>query len=143
MSDTTDEPQGEIIQGHAEPRIIKSRAELLDLANRLGVRTDWHEPDEQELTATLHGLLFGEGQTVTVTANGVSFDNAGFWPLEDANRFSPPEEIRKQPKHGLPNAAKAPTPLHAEMYVTLHQDGRPVAHINLAMLFAWATFLER
>jgi len=133
----------QVIPGHPEPKIIKSRAELLDLAHRLGVRTDWHEPDEQELTATLNGLLFGEGQTVTVTANGVSFDNAGFWPLENATRYDTPEDRKKLPRHGLPNSARQPTPIHAEMYVTLHQDGRPVAHINLALLFAWATFLER
>lgn len=143
MTDTSNEPEGEIIQGHAEPRSIHSRAELLDLANRLGVRTDWHEPDEQELTATVHGLLFGESQKVTVTAHGVSFDNAGFWPLTDANRFTSPEEISGQSRHGLPSETADHTPPHAEMYVTLHQDGRPVAHINLALLFAWATFLER
>lgn len=136
MTETNDEPLG-----HAEPRAIRSRAELLDLADRLGVRTDWQETDGQELTATMHGLLFGEGQTVT--AHGVSYGNAGSWPLSEATRFTAPEEIKKQPQHGLPNSARAHTPLHAEMYVTLHQDGRPVAHINLALLFAWATFLER
>lgn len=43
---------------------IRSRDELRELASELGVRRDWHEPDEQEVTATTHG---------------VSFDNAGFW----------------------------------------------------------------
>lgn len=45
-------------------RII-NRDEFRQLANELGVRTDWHEPDEQEVTAIVRGA---------------SFDNAGFWP---------------------------------------------------------------
>lgn len=49
---------------------ITERSELIDLANELGVRPDWHEPDEQ---------------IVTVETAGVSFDNAGFWP-DDASR---------------------------------------------------------
>lgn len=43
---------------------IDSRDQLIALARRLRVRPDWHEPDEQELTAEFHGD---------------SFDNAGFW----------------------------------------------------------------
>lgn len=43
---------------------ITERSELVTLAATLGVRSDWHEPDEQEVTATTHG---------------VTFDNAGFW----------------------------------------------------------------
>lgn len=43
---------------------INSRAELARLAKRLGTRPDWHEPDEQGLTAR----VLGE-----------DFDNAGFW----------------------------------------------------------------
>lgn len=45
-------------------RII-NRDEFRQLANELGVRSDWHEPDEQEVEANVRG---------------VSFDNAGFWP---------------------------------------------------------------
>jgi hypothetical protein len=40
---------------------IRTKKELLELKKRLGVRQDWHEPDEQELT-----LVFGGGD----------FDNA-------------------------------------------------------------------
>lgn len=43
---------------------ITCRADLVTLAAELGVRHDWHEPDEQEVTATTHGK---------------TFDNAGFW----------------------------------------------------------------
>lgn len=51
-------------------RRIRTQAELIDLARELGVRPDWHEPDEQGLTAC--------------TA-GTSFDNAGFWPTSEAD----------------------------------------------------------
>lgn len=44
---------------------ITKRSELIDLANKLGVRPEWHEPDEQSVTATVKGRRF---------------DNAGFWP---------------------------------------------------------------
>ena len=80
---------------------ITTKAELIELAGKLGVRADWHEPDEQDVTATMHGK---------------SFDNAGFWPE--------PRFVRE------------------EMYVTLWQYDEPVAHVNLATLFAWAAGLE-
>jgi len=48
---------------------ITSRQEFCVLANELGVRDDWHEPDEQE---------------VTVEVRGSNFDNAGFWPEKHA-----------------------------------------------------------
>jgi hypothetical protein len=48
------------------PFHIRKRRDLVVLAGLLGMRGDWHEPDEQEVTA----MSFGQ-----------SFDNAGFWPL--------------------------------------------------------------
>jgi hypothetical protein len=45
-------------------RRINTRADLIDLAKELGVRPDWHENDESDVTATTHG---------------VTFDNAGKW----------------------------------------------------------------
>lgn len=53
---------------------------------------------------------------VTAKVHGVSFDNAGFWPAD---------ELR----------GKAPL----EQHVILKKDGEPVAAVNLATLFAWAT----
>lgn len=44
---------------------INSREELAAFARRMGLRADWHEPDEQEITARVEGA---------------SFDNAGFYP---------------------------------------------------------------
>jgi len=43
---------------------IRTRDELLTLKAELGVGSDWHEPDNEGVTASVHG---------------VSFDNAGFW----------------------------------------------------------------
>lgn len=45
---------------------IDTRDELGELARELGVRADWHEPDEQEVTIEVYGTD--------------DFDNAGFWP---------------------------------------------------------------
>jgi len=83
---------------------ISTKAELIEVAQELGVRPDWHEPDEQEVTATTHGL---------------NFDNAGFW--------------------GEPRSAYKG---HEERHVALYREGRAVAAVNLATLFAWATGWE-
>jgi hypothetical protein len=55
--------------------MISNARELRALADRLGVRADWHEPDEQGVTARVEGA---------------GFDNAGFWPA--SNRFAPGED---------------------------------------------------
>lgn len=83
-------------------RKIRTKRDLLALARELGVRPDWHEPDEQGVTITVHGR---------------SFDNAGFWPKDFRYRT-------------------------CEKYAVVKKDGAPVAAVNLATLFAWATGLE-
>lgn len=85
-------------------KLIHKRAELVELAKQLGTRPDWHEPDEQDLTAEVHGA---------------SFDNAGFWPAGQRIAYTAPEIT--------------------EQHVILFQDDVPVAAVNLATLFAWAT----
>jgi len=45
---------------------INSREQMQELAARLGVRKSWHEPDEQGVTALMHGTP-GD------------LDNCGFW----------------------------------------------------------------
>ena|ERR1700760_443278 len=45
---------------------IQTRGQLQELAARLRVRPDWHEPNEQNVTAEVHGTP-GD------------LDNAGFW----------------------------------------------------------------
>ena len=47
---------------------INSREELQTLAAELGVRPDWINPDEQNVTVSVHGTVF---------------DNTGFWPQKD------------------------------------------------------------
>lgn len=74
---------------------------------------DWHEPDERNITAVF---------------DGSNFDNAGHWPGE----------------HGQPSL---------EMCVLLYRSkevngrtetvGEPIAAVNLATLFAWATGTEQ
>jgi len=87
-------------------KMIHRRFELEELRARLGLRNDWHEPDERE---------------ITVEVRGRSFDNAGFWGIQN-------EDL----------AGKN----HEELHVVLRQDGEPVAMVNLATLFAFATGYE-
>lgn len=87
-----------------DPVRVHTRAELQSVALGLGVRPDWHEPDEQEVTASVEGD---------------SFDNAGFWPDETCS-----EQLRDGGG--------------SEMCVKLHQDGKLIAVVNLATLFAMA-----
>lgn len=47
-------------------RRITTREELVELARELGVRDDWHEPDEQDLAAKVFGSRF---------------DNSGDWAI--------------------------------------------------------------
>jgi hypothetical protein len=47
-----------------EMRRINTKAELVALARELGVRPDWHEPDESGVNALVSGHVL---------------DNAGFW----------------------------------------------------------------
>lgn len=58
---------------------ITDREEFAKFARALGVRPDWHEPDEQHVYARVAGN---------------SFDNAGFWPTED-RPFAAPELIEQ------------------------------------------------
>jgi hypothetical protein len=51
-------------QGRANVRKITTRTQLIQLANDLRVRDDWHEPDELGLEVHVWGR---------------EFDNAGFW----------------------------------------------------------------
>jgi hypothetical protein len=88
---------------------IRTRDELIALANQLGVRPDWHEPGEQEVTAKV---------------DGTEFDTAGNWGTS---------EIEYRRRVGQDSSTGL------EMWVTLSQDGEPVGEVSLAMLFAFAT----
>jgi hypothetical protein len=95
--------------------IIFQRWQLRKLAQRLGVRPDWHEPDEQCLTARVEGK---------------SFDNAGFWPTQ-------------QYATGQLNPDIVEHHVIFSTYKIDDETGEPVdiidiAAVNLATLCAWA-----
>lgn len=99
------------------PRRIHTRDELCDLAGELGVRPDWHENDEADVTASV---------------DGVRFNNAGHWPAEATNGTGTTMVVAGTPE-------PRPVAEVTEMYVTIRKDGLPVAQVNLATLMAWAT----
>lgn len=89
---------------------VTTKGQLRELASELRVRGDWHEPDEQGVTAVVHGECL---------------DNAGFWGTE---------QIRGRRTRRGPVYSGAGEELWAELF----QDGEPVAEVNLADLLAWA-----
>ncbi len=68
---------------------INRKSQLIGLAKLLEVRKDWHEPDEQDLTAEVRGE---------------SFDNAGFWG-DSAAGLSNQEMHVVIKQYGMPVAA--------------------------------------
>jgi hypothetical protein len=96
---------------------ITKRSELIKLAHELNVRADWHEPDEQDLTAIVAGT---------------HFDNTGIWPISTMHAADVDHRVE----------------LHVFLYRTeiVNGDrlpvGEPIAAVNLATLFAWATGYE-
>ena len=96
-------------------RPLRERHELVQLARELGVRPDWHEPDEQDVTARVEGTP-------------LNFDNAmgvGHWY----------PGFRDEP---------AQAELHVVLCRKLIEDGiarrgPDIATVNLATLFAWAS----
>lgn len=90
-------------------RKITELEELLQVKRELGVREDWHEPDEQAVTATVSGR---------------SFDNAGFWGTELPRDLveAGGEEMAVTLYSGVEDGEPV-----------------PYAIVNLATLFAWAT----
>lgn len=103
---------------------INTREELKRLAKDLGVRDDWHEPDEQGLRA----LVFGK-----------NFDNAGFWGLEHLAKRETEARVRLwNPKNTADGGVIEDAEQFVEMFVVLYQNDRAVAEIDLATLFAFA-----
>jgi hypothetical protein len=67
---------------HTEPIRIDTIEQLQEVAAQLGVRPDWHEPDEQKVTARFRGRIF---------------DNAGHWPRSRNHDVCPiPSQIVEQ-----------------------------------------------
>jgi hypothetical protein len=94
---------------------ITSRGDLVALTNKLGMRHDWHEPDERGVTARV---------------TGADFDNAGNWGAAEVERR------RRERAAGTGGFGMM------EAWVTLYHEGAPVAEVNLATLFAFATGFE-
>lgn len=105
---------------------IRTKAELQTLALELGVRKDWHEPDEQGLTTATFGK---------------SFDNCGHWGLENLSRRELEARTRLW-KAGDTNTTEdyviEDAERFTETFVVLYQEGKAIAEINLATLFAFA-----
>jgi hypothetical protein len=90
---------------------IQTRAQFMVQAQEWGMRLDWHEPDEQGITARLEGVP-------------MKFDNAGHWRKT-------PQGYREQELHVV----------FADQHVGDGQAvrGRDLAWVNLANLCAWAS----
>jgi hypothetical protein len=95
---------------------ITTRDDLVALANKLGMRADWHEPDEKGVTARFYGK---------------DFDNAGFWGEAEIER------VKHERARGYAAGLNG-----LEMWVAVFHDGERVAEVNLATLFAFATGFE-
>jgi hypothetical protein len=95
---------------------ITARDDLVALANELGMRAGWHEPDEKGVTARVFGT---------------EFDSAGAWGTAETQRRT------AEAARGWMTGVSA-----LEMWVTIYREGEPVAEVNLATLFAFAAGFE-
>jgi hypothetical protein len=96
-------------------KLIMTRAQMMLFAQEHGLRLDWHEPDEQGITARVEGTP-------------LDFDNAGYWPMDLG--FG----------DGNPRRAE----LHVIFSELCEEEGqqrrgRDLAAVNLATLCAWAS----
>lgn len=97
--------------------IITERDQFVEFARKHGLRMNWHEPDEQDITARVAG---------------VAFDNAGFWPAQHGNSTESVE------LHVI--FAKQPWSDEECPCGDVHRlAGEDLAAVNLATLCAWAT----
>ena len=107
-----------------ELKRINTRAELQALAKELGVRDDWHEPDNQG---------------VTVFGFGLNFDNAGFWGLQHlATRETEARTCLHDAGGNTGEWTMDDVDRFVETFVVIYQHGNAVAEVNLATLFAFA-----
>lgn len=103
---------------------IHNKSDLQKLAKELGVRPDWHEPDEQGLRA----IVFGK-----------NFDNAGHWGIEHLADVETRARLKLwNPKNTSDGGMIEDAEQFVEMFVVLYQNDRAVAEIDLATLFAFA-----
>lgn len=98
-------------------RKIGTPEELAELLKKMEYPPDGREPEQWEISVAVYG---------------VSLDNAGYWPLDEVDSGYETVTV------GTPNAV--PTPDHAEMYVEIRQGDKPLAHVNLSDMLAWAAW---
>ena len=91
---------------------IRTQEELADLADELGLRMDWHEPDEQEIS-----VRFEEGY------GDRGFDNAMGTSIV-------PEEV---------DPWQFDADRRWEHCIVIQKAGEDIAVVNLAQVFHWAT----
>jgi hypothetical protein len=97
-------------------RII-DRNRFVEFARERGVRPDWHEPDEQDLTARVEGYP-------------LNFDNAGTWPDQRGAFGRDPREIIEL--HVIFSDLEIDS-------AGVRRRGPDLAAVNLADLCAWAS----
>jgi len=102
---------------------INTRRELQRLAKELGVREDWHEPDEQD---------------VEVYGFGGHFDNAGFWGLRHLAERETHDRMNLLDPKNTGEYIMEDTDRFVEKFAVIYKDGKAVAEVNLATLFAFA-----
>jgi hypothetical protein len=90
--------------------IINHRHRFIEFAREIGMRADWHEPDEKDIYACVEGR---------------SFDNAGLWPAEGLG-----DQVHRE-LHVIFKRLES-TPTNRNKVVEL-------AAVNLATLCAWAS----
>lgn len=96
---------------------INDRAAFVAWARARGMRPDWHEPDEQGVTARVEGTP-------------LDFDNCGYWPTDQGYARTWGNEPRSE--------------LHLILSEQSIEEGKAVrgqdlAAVNLADLCAWAS----
>lgn len=96
--------------------LIMTRARLVCWAAEHGLRMNWHEPDEQDITARVEGTP-------------LDFDNAGMWPADQV--FDHPRWEKAVELHGIFSERSVENGKAVR--------GRDLAAVNLATLCAWAS----
>lgn len=103
-------------------RRITNRAELVELGRELGMRPDWHAPDEKGVTAYVEG-------------SDLDFDNAGHWPQRQGHGYDRDADgnARRSELHVFLARKEWDEAAH------VYRRGPDIAVVNLATLFAWAS----
>jgi hypothetical protein len=111
----------------SEYTYIDSREELAEFAKRHGLRANWHEPDEQGVSARVVGTNLDNA----FGSHGHDFDNAMYTGAEPSSTFS-----------NLFTGHELRVVLEVEGYDDGEAFTEEKAVINLASLLAWAADVD-